>query len=202
MTDWDSNSEQLFRNLSELGTRIADDSAESQFLSSEAVRAWHAQMMRGLHAPDGEPAGTFRGEAGLEDYDVQVGSHLGVPAGDVASELKRFDDILSAEIAELDAAIPDYRTGNELTADQLNAVLILCAWAHGEWVKIHPFPNGNGRTARMLANSIALRYGLPAFVRIRPRPGADYEWVADQAMQGNWSAAVPLFIQMLDAALD
>jgi hypothetical protein len=36
--------------------------------------------------------------------------------------------------------------------------------AHTRWVEIHPFVNGNGRTARMWANWILVRYGVPAFV--------------------------------------
>ena len=41
---------------------------------------------------------------------------------------------------------------------------------HGEWVRIHPFANGNARTARVWAAWIALRYGLPVFVTVKPRP--------------------------------
>ena len=34
-----------------------------------------------------------------------------------------------------------------------------------EWIRIHPFANGNGRIARLWVNSIAMRYDL------RPRVG-------------------------------
>jgi fido (protein-threonine AMPylation protein) len=46
--------------------------------------------------------------------------------------------------AELDALLP---IGQELDADQLAAVIDLCAWVHAEWVRIHPFANGNKRTS-------------------------------------------------------
>ncbi|MEA2690858.1 MAG: hypothetical protein QOJ16_245, partial [Acidobacteriota bacterium] len=83
-----------------------------------------------------------------------------------------------------------------LTADNLAAVLTLCAWAHSEWVRIHPFANGNGRTARLWVNSIAMRYGLPPFLRIRPRPGDGYGRVSAAAMRGDWRPTVALFRQM------
>ena len=50
-------------------------------------------------------------------------------------------------------------------------------------------------------NSIAQRYGLPAFMRVRPRPGAAYEQVAAQAMEGHWKAAISLFARLYQTAL-
>ena len=157
--------------------------------------------MRGLAPVDGEPFGVFRGEAGLEGYDVEVGGQLGTAAERVAADLIAFDRILRERVEELDLIIQREHLDQDLTADNVSAVLILCAWAHGEWIRTHPFPNGNGRTARILVNSIAQRYGLPAFMRIRPRPGAAYALVANQAMQGKWIASIPLFVALYEAAL-
>jgi hypothetical protein len=157
--------------------------------------------MRSLKSFAGEPPGRYRGEAGLEDYEVEVGGQPGAPAARVAGELGAFDVTLAAQLEALDRTIRPEQVEDDLTADTIHAVLILCAWAHGEWVRIHPFPNGNGRTARLLVNSIALRYGLPAFLRLRPRPGRDYAWVAQQAMNGRWETAVPLFARLYEMAL-
>jgi Fic family protein len=68
-------------------------------------------------------------------------------------------------------------------------------------VRIHPFANGNGRTARLWANFIAMRYGLEAFVRVRPRPDGGYANAAAEAMQGRWQATVPVFRQMYREAV-
>lgn len=35
----------------------------------------------------------------------------------------------------------------------------LLAFAHYEFIRIHPFNNGNGRTGRILMNLIALKFG-------------------------------------------
>ena len=131
----------------------------------------------------------------------EVGGHRGTPPDRVAAELAAFDRTLAERLEELDRTIRREHLDADLTADTVNAVIILCAWAHGEWVRIHPFPNGNGRTARILVNSLAVRYGLPAFMRIRPRPGAAYAWVAHQAMDRKWTAASPLFLRLYAAAL-
>jgi Fic family protein len=201
VADWEANSPQLVENLQELGRRIATDAASRQPLSSGVVREWHAHILRGLESVGGEPSGRYRGETGLEEYDVAVGGRPGAPAARVAGELRAFDDTLTAQLEALDRTIRREHLEDDLTADTVHAVLILCAWAHGEWVRIHPFPNANGRMARLLVNSIALRYGLPAFLRLRPRPGRDYAWVAQQAMTGHWEAAVPLFARLYEAAL-
>ncbi len=201
MADWDANSPELLRNLQEVGRTVAAAAAVRQPVSSEAIRGWQALIMRGLEPTDGEPFGAYRGEAGLEDYDVEIGGHPGAPAERVAADLAAFDRTLAERLEELDRTIRPGHGDEDLTADNVNAAIILCAWAHGEWVRIHPFPNGNGRTARILVNSIALRYGLPAFMRVRPRPGSAYAWVAHQAMEGTWTAAIQFFVRLYDAAL-
>lgn len=200
-TDWDANSPQLLQNLQELGRRITAAQAAREPLSSEIIRDWQRLIMRGLSSSEHEPFGVFRGEPDLPDYNVRIGDRLGTPANLVARELEAFDRTLADSLAELDRIIRRAHLHDDLTADTVNAVIILCAWAHGEWVRIHPFPNGNGRTARILANAIAVRYGLPAFMKVRPRPGQAYAAVANEAMTGNWKAAVPLFVQMYLAAL-
>ena len=150
-------------------------------------------MMRGLRV---EPAyvGAFRGELGLEWVQVQVGGHYGVASDQVSGALRDFERRLQSAVAFFDELIPP---DVEPDADQVGTIVELCAWAHAEWVRIHPFANGNGRTARLWANSLAMRYGLPPFVRLRPRPDRTYGIVARQAMQGDWEPTVALFGALL-----
>jgi Fic family protein len=101
-------------------------------------------------------------------------------------------------VTRLDALIP---VGTEPDADKLSAVIDLCAWAHSVWVRIHPFLNGNGRTARLWANSLGMRYGLPPFVSLRPRPNSGYEAAAESAMHGKWQPTSTVFRRMLTAVL-
>jgi hypothetical protein len=59
------------------------------------------------------------------------------------------------------------------------------------------FPEREWRTARLLTNCIAQRYGLPAFLQLRPRPNGDYSRIAELAMRGDWGATVPLFAALV-----
>ncbi|MGB3051428.1 MAG: Fic family protein, partial [Polyangiales bacterium] len=156
---------------------------------------WHREIMDGLDVPKPEYTGRFRGEPGLEAVQVMVGQYEGVPPDQVAEAAAIFERKLNQVLARLDTLIP---AGAALDTDTLAAVLDVCAWAHAEWVRIHPFVNGNGRTARLWANYVAMRYGLPPFVRLRPRPNADaYARAGIEAMNGNWNPTAEVFRVML-----
>ncbi len=155
--------------------------------------------MKSLDVPDARFVGAFRGESGLERVQVRVGSNFGVDSANVAAELTRFEAKLQTLVAELDTLLP---IGQEPNVDQLAAIIDLCAWVHAEWVRIHPFANGNGRAARLWANSLAMRYGVPPFVRLRPRPDAGYGQAGTKAMQGDWNPTAAVFRRLLDDFLN
>ncbi len=83
-------------------------------------------------------------------------------------------------------------------------VLSTAALLHAQWVEIHPFANGNGsgngRTARLLANYVLMRYGIPPFVRLRPRPAGDaYADASRRApCYGEYGPTIALFYEMFD----
>lgn len=199
MPDWDEDSPQLRRNLSKVLDEIVLAAQRRQFPTLASAKRWQSLLMKNLTVPDARSVGAFRGEAGLEKIQVRVGAHYGVDAAEVAEELTDFERKLHALIRELDAMLP---AGQEPDADQLAAVVDLCAWVHAEWIRIHPFANGNGRTARLWANCIAMRYGLPPFIRLRPRPNYGYADAGAKAMQGDWKSTAIVFRRLLDAFLD
>lgn len=199
MPDWDEDSPKLRKNLAHVLGRLRKAATERTTPSIELAREWQRLFMDGLAVADPRYVGTFRGEPGLENVQIKIGSHFGVPAASVAEELQAFEETLQKAVASLDEMLPP---GKSLTADQLGAVIDLCAWGHSEWIRIHPFANGNGRTARLWANSIALRYGLPPFVRLRPRPDGGYGAAGTAAMQGDWEPTAKVFHKMLNDLLN
>ena len=195
MADWDADSPTLQQNLVETLRRIRDSAALRGMARVSDAMTWHREIMDGLDVPKLEYVGRFRGEDGLEAVQVMVGQYEGVPPDQVAEAVALFERKLNQVLARLDTLIP---AGAALNTDTLAAVLDVCAWAHAEWVRIHPFVNGNGRTARLWANYVAMRYGLPPFVRLRPRPEADaYARAGVEAMIGNWKPTAEVFRVML-----
>jgi len=74
--------------------------------------------------------------------------------------------------------------------------------AHRRLVTIHPFNDGNGRTARLLMNLILIRCGYPP-VAIRPEDRPTYIRGLQQAQAGVGAESLELLLfQRLDATLD
>ena len=195
MPDWDEDSPALLRNLTEVLRALRESARRRQPPSVEDARVWHKATMAGLDVEHKEFAGGFRGEGGeLKNYRVEIDGLEGVLPEHVAGALQNFERRLRQTLRTLDIAYPQ---GAALDVDGLGAVLEVAAWAHAEWVRIHPFANGNGRTARLWANFILMRYGLPPVVRLRPRPDRSYGDAAAQAMHGDWQPMIAVFHDML-----
>lgn len=194
MADWDEDSAQLRQNLTRVLHDIRNSAQRRDTPTLEAARKWQADTMVGLEVSEPKFVGRFRGEAGVEDIHVRVGVAEGVPPADVAKQLHDFEQRLQSVVAVLDRRYP---AEQELDADGLAAVIDVSAWAHSEWVRIHPFVNGNGRTARMWANALLMRYGIPPVVRLRPRPNGGYAAAGAQAMAGDWEPTADVFRKML-----
>ncbi len=198
MADWDEDSDQLRANLYRVLSDIRQDALLRVKPSVETARAWRNDAMHRLVSPGPQYVERFRGEPGLEDCEVVVGDYYGVSADKVAEELAAFEGTLQKTVDMLDQRIqPDH----DMSADDVAAVIDLCAWVHSEWVRIHPFANGNGRTARLWANCIAMRYGLPPFVRLRPRPDGGYGAAAEASMKRQWEQTALIFRHMYRQAI-
>lgn len=74
--------------------------------------------------------------------------------------------------------------------------------AHRRLADIHPFNDGNGRTARLLMNLILIRGGYPP-VAVRPEDRLEYlrALQQSQAGQGTWAFDLLLY-RRLEATLD
>ena len=164
------------------------------------AQEWHRRIYKGVSLPVPYYAGEVRNSDArfpeLYGYEVRVGRQRGVDSSVVPQQLADFEAAMKRAAAVLDLVIP--RGGSLVDAAQLRSVLTLCAYAHGEWVRIHPFANGNGGTARLWANWCALRYGILPFVRLKPRPqGNLYATASALSMRGDHEPMVAVFADML-----
>jgi len=196
--DWDKPSPPLAENLDRVLGLAEAHAVARQKVFVALIRDWHGAIMAGLGMRDAGWAACYRGEGAAKRIGVGIGSHNGVAPDEVGAELTKFEDRLVRAVDKLDAEIGEEGADTE---GQIRAVIDLCAWAHGEWVRIHPFVNGSGRTARLWVNYLAMRYGLPRFARMRPRPDGAYAAAARASMTGDWKAMIPVFHAMLSDAL-
>jgi Fic family protein len=178
--------QQIETNIVALGPQFRTDAKSRPMPTVAMAQGWHRALYTGVELPEPYYAGEIRDSdpqfPELYGYEVRVGSAPGVPSPEVPGELAQLETEIQAVCNRLDAAIP----GGAAPPDDatLRAVIAACANVHGESVRIHPFANGNGRTARLWATWIGLRYGLPTFILVKPRPaGEPYAAAAAASMR-------------------
>lgn len=195
---------QIAANARALLQRLSREADQRTAPTISSAQDWHRRIYDGIVLPVPYYAAEIRDSDArypeLDGYEVAVGPFRGVSSRLVPQELATFESNAQQAVARLDSALPVGQTPTR--SPDLHAVLTLCALLHGEWVRIHPFANGNGRTARIWANWAALRYSLPPFVSIKPRPPGNIYALASMAgMQGHHQVAVAAFDQMLRQTL-
>ena len=160
------------------------------------AQSWHRAIFDGVHLPVAYYAGQVRDSderfPALIGYEVTIGGRAGVWSELVPASLKQFQRSMVARTGRLDRILPANTAPRN--RKELAATLDLAAFAHGEWVRIHPFANGNGRTARLWANWCAMRYDLPPFITIQPRPASvAYRDAAALSMSGAHAETSRIF---------
>ncbi len=195
---------QIQMNIRAVGEQILRLAPRREQPTVAMAQEWHRNVYEHVALPVSYYAGEVRDSdqryPELIGYEVQVGHVFGVNSSQVPQELDRFEARARAAVLGLDVQIPD--SGRPTAPAELQAVLLLAAILHGEWVRIHPFANGNGRTARLWAIWAVLRYGLPPFIRLRPRPaGNSYAAAAFASMAGRHTLMAAVFGEMLNEYL-
>ncbi len=138
--------EQEIRNIVDacnlIGGKIKNGSVGN--LSVEELLEDNKLVLEGL--PDAEKS--MPGQ--IRTFGVTVGRYRGVPAGDCRTLLEKLCSWLN------DPSAFDLGKGNEIASGILKAIL-----GHLYLVWIHPFGDGNGRTARLLEFRMLLEAGAP-----------------------------------------
>ena len=200
-------------NAAQLMTELRATAAERILPTREELCRWHARLYAGCEVPVAGYVGHFRGDPVVKeliDYEVGLGARvqdgnlekMGVWARQVGEEMEGVLAGLQAVFTELDARLPVGKSAT--TPDEVLALISFTALAHGECLRVHPFANGNGRIARLLVAFICLRYGLPMFLHITPRPESeDYIRASRDSMGrppdflGNHTTTTAVFAHML-----
>lgn len=84
---------------------------------------------------------------------------------------------------------------------QLN-LIELAAWTHAEFVKIHPFPDGNGRTSRLLMNYQLLASGFPPISIAKENRLEYFNALEAYAVEGNLAPFADMIAGLVEQQLD
>lgn len=136
--------EREVRNVLDALTKI-DTQATSGSLApvtAELICDYNFQVLKTTeHAPDAVP-GEFR------DHSVMAGNYRGAPAQDCPYLTRRLAEWLESDV---------FRSDDPDTAFALTVIQAIYAHLYIAW--IHPFGDGNGRTARLLEFMLLARSG-------------------------------------------
>jgi hypothetical protein len=200
-------------NVTELVTELRAAATDRVLPTREELCRWHARLYAGCDVPVAGYVGHLRGDPAvpeLIDYEVGLGARLkdgnpekmGLWARRVGDEIEAVLAGLRAVFVELDARLPIGKSPT--TPEEILALISFAALAHGECLRVHPFANGNGRVARLMVAFICLRYRLPMFLHIKPRPESDdYIRASRDSMGrppdfvGNHTSTTAVFAHML-----
>ena len=127
--------------LQEIADHVIGD--DSPTITKDLICEFNRRLLDGTeHEPDAVP-----GE--VRDHEVVVANYRGAPAEDCEHLLERLADWLESDVFSSD--------DSEITF----ALTVACAvYAHLYIAWLHPFGDGNGRTARLLEFLILARSGM------------------------------------------
>jgi hypothetical protein len=86
VADGEADSPELEANLQTALREVRAGALRRDLPTLALVRRWHALTLQGLAVPKPAVVGRFRGEPGLESYNVVIGRHRGVEARQVRSQ--------------------------------------------------------------------------------------------------------------------
>ena len=85
--------------------------------------------------------------------------------------------------------------------EKKESILSLATFTHHRFVWIHPFFDGNGRTARLLMNLLLMKEGYPPAIILKNDRKKYYD-ALNQANQGNYEKLTLLIGQAIERSLD
>ncbi len=152
---------------------LINDNSE---LSEMDIKNIHALVLKGI---DDENAGRYR----TENVIISGASHI-PPESVIVAEL-------------MEKLIYRYDEWKERYHP-----IIVAALLHAEFVKIHPFIDGNGRTARLLMNFEAMKNGYPPIIIRTEQRHSYYDALDKGAMTGNYTDFVKMVAKQAEEMLD
>lgn len=156
-------------NVAILNKQISESTGHREVFDLALPTSWHRFLHNGcLMVPQPtEYIGWYRGTGTIciHEYCVNFGEFRGVAPAKVPYELAQFNIEFSSDLEDLDLRI---KKEEDATTSRINILISKVARAYTEWIRIHPFADGNGRTARVLVDWTMARYWQPLILGGRP----------------------------------
>lgn len=123
---------------------------------------------------------------------IVIGGKRGTRPERVIAAMRELSGTIADRLGRLERDFKGLPAG-----DQAFELATVSAAIIGEFIRIHPFMNGNGRTSRVLWLWLMVRFGASQQVRIDPRPDGDYEKVMAPCMDGEYGPLAGFILEKL-----
>lgn len=140
-----------------------------------------------LHSIDDENAGKYR----TIRVEISGSAYKPPPPEDVPPEMEEFCQWLAH------VSSPGSGDADDARIDPV----VLAAAAHAWFVRIHPFTDGNGRTARIVMNLILMRHGYPIAVITRDERQRYYD-ALEESQTSDLTPFISLIIESVEESLE
>jgi cell filamentation protein len=160
--------------------RAIDETQVDQRFTADEIRRMHKRWLGEIY----EWAGEYRG------VNIAKGAFMFAAANQVPKLMQDFER----------GPLREYTPCNfDTTAKQATALAIV----HAELILIHPFRDGNGRCARLLAMLMGLQAGLPAldFGGIRGNKKREYIAAVHAALSRDYDPMTKVFREVIARTL-
>ncbi len=163
-------------------------------LTQNFIRELHTLLLKepyqvNAQTPDGQPTKKW----------IKVGEYKSSPNHVETKTGEIFYFATPEETPAKMADLLDWYT-ERIEAHDLNPIL-LAAEFHYKFIRIHPFDDGNGRTARIIMNFILMKFGYPPVI-IKTEDKANYFAALQLADSGQIEAFVDYIAQNLMRSLE
>lgn len=102
---------------------------------------------------------------------------------------------------EMYRQVKDFYLDLQWKRDSLNPIE-LAAWTHAEFVRIHPFRDGNGRTSRLLMNYQLMANGFPAIDIAKEHRLEYFNALEAYAVEDDLAPFAEMIAELVDQRLD
>jgi cell filamentation protein len=156
--------------------QLVDDVTVDRCFTAADIRGMHRRWLGEIY----EWAGEYR------SLNISKGEFMFAAAAQVPRLMQQFEQ----------GPLRLYTPCRMNSADEMSAALAI---VHAELVLIHPFREGNGRCARLLATLMALQAGLPPlnFGGIRGSNRSRYIAAVHSAMDRNYAPMIAVFQRVI-----
>jgi fido (protein-threonine AMPylation protein) len=161
--------------------------------SAANLKKWHKKIFAKM-VPLYYYAGNFRQPDHKKkclEKDVDVAGQRGTPFRFVPLHVENYEKKMHEQFQQLEKEWPRLSG-----AERVQRLAFAIAFGVGQFIRIHPFLNGNGRISRIVWNSLMQKYELKKRIRIFPRPdGSEYSECMAASMRGDFSLLIYYIIE-------